>query len=198
MSKANFFTTLRIVFAPVFFIMYFFPIWTGSGTIVSAWILFPFFLFMEFTDFLDGFFARKENNVSDFGKLFDPFADVLANLTVLLVFVIDGYLPAVLFLIILYREMAIMFVRMLASRKGVTIAARKGGKLKTVLYIVAAGYSLLCETFIRLGYLVFDSFSWITPVGFVLYCLAVLVSIISFVDYLAHFGVLLKSAEKNV
>lgn len=151
MSVANFYSVLRIILAPVFFILFFLPQWAGVGTVLTAWVLFPLFVFMEFTDFLDGYYARKHNQVSDFGKLFDPFADVLANLTVLFSFVLSGYLPSLLFIVILYREMGIMFVRMLASRKGVAIGARKGGKLKTVLYIVAAGFSLLIESALRLG-----------------------------------------------
>ena len=113
MKLPNFFTALRIVLAPVFFLIYSIPLWTGFGSVPSVFILIPLFVFMEFTDFLDGYYARRLGLVSDFGKLFDPFGDVLANLTVLFAFVLSGYLPALLFLVILYREMGIMFVRML-------------------------------------------------------------------------------------
>lgn len=143
---------------------------------------------MEYTDYLDGFFARKYCQVSDFGKLFDPFADVLANMTVLLVFVLSGYLPAILFLIILYREMGIMFLRMLAIKKGVVIAARKGGKLKTVLYIVSAGFSLLIESLSRLGISTGSASPVLTWINLSLYFLAVLVSVLSFLDYLRYFS----------
>jgi len=122
MKIADFFTTVRIILAPVFFILFFLPTYIGFGKEASAFILFPLFVFMEFTDFLDGFFARKTKAVSDFGKLFDPFADVLANLTVLLVFVVSGYLPAFLYLIIIYREMGISFVRLLAARSEMPIS----------------------------------------------------------------------------
>ena len=195
MKLADFFTTIRIVLAPVFFILYFLPEWTGFGAQVSVFILVPLFIFMEFTDFLDGYFARKQNAVSDFGKLFDPFADVIANLTVLLSFVLSGYLPAIFFLLILYREMGINFIRMLASRRGIAIAARKGGKLKTVLYIVAGGCSLAIESAVRLG---FDLGSFYGPArmaNLFLYALAVLVSIISFIDYLFFFRSLMKGAS---
>jgi len=152
---------------------------------------------MEFTDFLDGYYARKQQLVTDFGKLFDPFADVLANLTVLFCFVLSGYFSAILFLVILYREMGIMFVRMLASRKGVAIGARKGGKLKTVLYIAAAGFSLAIESVVRLGIDTGNLMSIALPVNFALYILAVLVSVVSFIDYLVHFSSLLRDLEKK-
>jgi CDP-diacylglycerol--glycerol-3-phosphate 3-phosphatidyltransferase len=143
---------------------------------------------MEYTDYLDGFFARKYDEVSDFGKLFDPFADVLANMTVLLVFVLSGYLPAILFLIILYREMGIMFIRMLSIRKGVVIAARWGGKTKTVLYIIAAGFSLAIESLSRLGISPGLSELLLARVNLSLYIIAVIVSVFSFLEYLRYFS----------
>lgn len=197
MKMSDFFTSIRIFLAPLFFILYFFPIWIGHGAIVSVFLIVPLFIFMEFTDFLDGYYARKQNQVSDFGKIFDPFADVLANLTVLFTFVMTGYMPAVLFMLVLYREMGMMFVRSLASGKGVAIAARKGGKLKTVLYITAAGFSLALESARRVG---IDLSSIEDPAGIVnlvLYILAVVVSIVSFVDYLIHFSALLRHSGEN-
>jgi CDP-diacylglycerol--glycerol-3-phosphate 3-phosphatidyltransferase len=197
MKLANFFTAVRIALAPIFFVIFFFPMWTGFGAPLSVFILIPLFIFMEFTDFLDGYFARKQKSVSDFGKLFDPFADVLANLTVLFAFVLSGYLPAILFLVILYRELAISFIRMLASRSGVAIAARKGGKTKTVFYIIAAGFSLAIEASIRLG---FDLGNLADPARYVnlgLYVIAVVLSVFSFIDYLVHFSSVLRKTEKK-
>ncbi len=198
MRLADFFTALRIALAPVFFLVFFLPVWTGAGSAASVFVLIPLFVFMEFTDFLDGYYARKLGQVSDFGKLFDPFGDVLANLTVLLAFVLSGYLPVVLFLVILYREMGIMFVRMLASRQGVAIGARKGGKTKTVLYIVAAGFSLAIESGIRLGLLgngLLEALHW---ANLAFYGLAVVASVLSFIDYLVNFSHVLRGSEGNL
>jgi len=198
MRTADFFTASRIFLAPFFFLLFFLPEWTGYGSLLSVFILVPLFIFMEFTDFLDGYFARKQNSVSDFGKLFDPFADVLTNMTVLLCFVISGYLPSILFVVILYREMGIMFVRMLASRNGVVIAARKGGKAKTVLYIVAAGFSLAIESGLRLALLPSGSVPALRWINLGLYVLAVILSVASFVDYLVHFSSSLRDSGKKV
>lgn len=197
MKLADFFTTIRIILAPIFFLLFFFPEWSGYGAQLSVYILIPLFAFMEFTDFLDGYYARKQKQVTDFGKLFDPFADVLANLTVLFCFVLSGYFPAFLFLILLYREMGILFIRMMASRKGVTIGARKGGKLKTVLYIVAAGYSLALESCVRLGLNLGSLMVPATMINLALYILAVLVAVLSFIDYIVHFSSLLRSSKEK-
>ena len=188
MSSANAFTAVRIILAPLFFVLFFLPDQIGFGMQASVFILVPLFLFMEYTDYLDGFFARKYDEVSDFGKLFDPFADVLANMTVLLVFVLSGYLPAILFLIILYREMGIMFIRMLSIRKGVVIAARWGGKTKTVLYIISAGFSLAIESLARLDVSVGLSELLLARVNLSLYIIAVIVSVFSFLEYLRYFS----------
>lgn len=200
MKRADFFTALRIALAPLFFICYFFPAWTGIGQVVSVWVLIPLFSFMEFTDYLDGYYARKLNQVSDFGKLFDPFADVLANITVLFSFMLTGYLFKVFFLLILYREMGMLFVRMIASRNGVSIGARFSGKFKTVLYITGGAISLTLESIARLNISELDAFmSSSMPVlriiNHIVYLLAVTLSISSFIDYLMAYSSVLKKSQ---
>lgn len=198
MKTSNFFTFLRLVLAPFFFVVFFLPQWLGTGYAVSVYVLIPLFIFMEFTDFLDGYFARKKNEVSDFGKVFDPFADVLANLTVLFSFVLTGYMPAFLFLIVLFREVSITFIRMLASQKGLAIAARKGGKAKTVLYIISGGFSLALESTKRLQLVLPETlFTTLFSIGLVLYSLAVVASVASFIDYYIHFYKVFKEPSKK-
>lgn len=197
MKLSDFFTSVRIFLAPVFFFLFFFPEWTGYGAEISIYLIVPLFIFMEFTDYLDGYYARKQNVVTEFGKLFDPFADVLANLTVLFCFVLSGYLSSILFLVILYREMGIMFLRMLASGKGVTIGARKGGKAKTVLYIVAAGFSLAIESALRLGIDSGGLMPAARAINFSLYVIAVIASVLSFLDYLMHFTSVVRDSKKT-
>jgi len=197
MKLSDFYTSVRIFLAPLFFILFFLPGMIGFGSVASVYILIPLFVFMEFTDYLDGYYARKHNQVSDFGKLFDPFADVLANLTVMFCFVLTGYMPAILFLLVVYREMGIMFVRMLAARQGVAIGARRGGKAKTVLYIVAAGFSLAIESTLRLGIGLAGYESAFRTVNLALYILAVLAALVSFADYLFHFSALLRKSSES-
>lgn len=150
-------------------------------------IIIPLFIYMEFTDFLDGFYARKLKQVSDFGKLFDPFADVVANLTVLLAFMLTGFVPIPIFIIILYRELSILFLRMLARGNGITIAAKKGGKLKTVCYIFAEGFTLLIELLAAFSLVTPARIGMLTAVNKILYGLAAVLSIVSFFDYLLSY-----------
>ena len=177
MNIANFFTATRMVAAPLFICIYYLPQYVGISEQTVLLILIPLFIYMEFTDFLDGYYARKLKQVSDFGKLFDPFADVFANLTVLLAFMLSGYVPLPVFIIILYRELNILFLRMLARGYGITIGAKKGGKTKTVCYILAEGFTLAEKS-------VTDTMIIINKV---IYWIAALLSVGSFIDYLVSY-----------
>lgn len=192
MKIADIFTLTRIILAPVFLVIYFIPLWFGVGEVASVWILIPLIIFAEFTDFLDGYFARKNNQVSDFGKLFDPFADVLLHLTVFFCYTLSGYVTPFILLLFVYREFGMLFVRLLAAKKGIAIGARKGGKFKTVIYVVAGFFSLFLESARRLGFVLPESLMY---VGYGFYILGLLASYISFIDYLVHFIPVIKKEK---
>lgn len=192
MKLSNKFTLCRALFAPLFFALYHLPLWlhSPSAAKLSAFVMLPLLALAEFTDYLDGYYARKRGEVSDFGKIFDPFADVILNLTVFVCAFSSiksvPYMPAALFILILYREFAMMFLRLTASVRGITIAARKGGKLKTVFYIVSGFAMLGSESALRLG---FDGayMAAVRPALFAMFALCALLSYVSFADYVIHF-----------
>ena len=203
MKTSNKFTLARIILAPVFFILFFLPEWlklpAGSlASVMSVCILIPLLAFAEFTDFLDGHFARKHNEVSDFGKMFDPFADVFLHLSTFTCFVFAGYMPPVFYILILYREFSQNFLRMVAAKQGTAIAARKGGKLKTVMYVVACFLSLVQVALVRTNLAAVWQLDMklFYVIGVCVYALCVVLSYISFIDYLRHFGKILKEAAK--
>ncbi|MBO4533614.1 MAG: CDP-diacylglycerol--glycerol-3-phosphate 3-phosphatidyltransferase [Treponema sp.] len=196
MKTSNKFTLTRIIFAPVFFILYFIPVWTGAFTKLSLIIAIPLLCFAEFTDYLDGHYARKHNEVSDFGKIFDPFADVILHMTTFFCLITSvkeglGYTPRFIFILIMYREMGQTFLRMVAAKQGIAIAARKGGKLKTVVYVVSGFYALFLELLVRLE-LVPDCFGVLKIVATVLFVISLVLSYASFIDYIVHFGKTIK------
>ncbi|MDR0323617.1 MAG: CDP-diacylglycerol--glycerol-3-phosphate 3-phosphatidyltransferase [Treponema sp.] len=196
MGLANKLTFSRIILAPVFFIIYllpeFFPLWFVHGAAWTVPVLWFIFIVSEVTDLLDGLAARKLNETSDFGKFFDPFADTLLQITCFLCFVIDGIFPAILFLLIIYREFGILFLRNLLLRKGIVLGARMSGKVKTVSYIIAAGAALLFASFQRLS--VFEFLLPYFRIGAnIIFIISVIISIISFFDYLKVF----MAKEKN-
>lgn len=197
MRTADVFTLVRIIAAPVFIFVYFLPQIFGSTpivNIVSVCIIVPLILFAEFTDYLDGHYARKHNVVSDFGKLFDPFADVILHLTTFFCYTISGYIWPFVILLFVYREFGQLFLRMIAAKKGVAIAARKGGKFKTVLYIVAGFYSLFLECCFRCG-LELPQFNIWLYCGYGLYIAGLIASYASFIDYLVHFLPIIKKDD---
>ena len=195
MKLSNKFTLSRILLAPVFFILYFVPIWFGKFNELSMIIAIPLLAFMEFTDYLDGHYARKHNEVSDFGKLFDPFADVMVHLSTFVCFLFSvtgkGYMSPLILILILYREMSMTFIRMIATKKGIAIAARKGGKFKTVMYVVAGFYALFLETLVRFN-VQLECFDVLRVVCTCLFVICLICSYASFIDYLKHFGKVIK------
>ena len=203
MSLANKLTFFRLILAPVFFLFYclpeFFPSLFVNGEAWTVPVLWLIFIVSEITDLLDGMAARKRNEVSDFGKLFDPFADTLMQITCFLCFVKSGIFPALLFLLVIYREFCILFVRNLMLKKGVALGARLGGKIKTVTYIIAGCAALLTVSLQRLTpSLVSDEFSsrflpFFKTGALVIFIISVVISLISFFDYLSVYRKAAKS-----
>jgi len=202
MKIANILTFCRVFCAPVFFVLYSLPIWLPESPIFaefSVHFMIPLLLLAEFTDYLDGKFARDNNQVSNFGKIFDPFADVFLNLTVFFCLTMSAYMPPVVFLLIVYREISITFIRLVAMQKGVAIGARKGGKIKTVLYIVSGFFALFVESALRLGlfnndYFIFKNFK---TISLALFIICLIVSYVSFADYFINFRSILVSKDKT-
>ncbi|MDR0562856.1 MAG: CDP-diacylglycerol--glycerol-3-phosphate 3-phosphatidyltransferase [Spirochaetaceae bacterium] len=191
MTLADKVTALRLFLAPFFFIVYAAPLfqmpaWASAFSGDARWtvpVLWVLFILSEITDLLDGKIARSRREVSDFGKLFDPFADVMVRITYFLCFVIDGILPALLFLAVLYRELGIQFLRNLMMKKNVVMGARWGGKVKAVAYMIAGAVGLLAASVKR-----FEVEGALFPIlrtsAAVIFGISVILSITSFMDYL--------------
>jgi CDP-diacylglycerol--glycerol-3-phosphate 3-phosphatidyltransferase len=190
MTLANTLTFLRVVLSPLFFVIYlaphFFSLWfphprSAAWTIPILWII---FIVSEITDMLDGMAARKRGETSDFGKLFDPFADTLMQITIFLCFVIDRVFPSALFLLVLYREFSILFIRNLMLKKGIAMGARISGKIKTVTYIIAGAAALLSVSLQRLA--VLQTLTPLVKTGArIIFFISVILSLVSFFDYLS-------------
>jgi CDP-diacylglycerol--glycerol-3-phosphate 3-phosphatidyltransferase len=185
MKLADKVTSLRIILAPVFFVIYLLPQLFPSTSFGLVWtvpVLWGLFIGSEITDMLDGMIARKRGEVSDFGKFFDPFADTLVQVTYFFCFVIDGILPSILFLAVLYREFSILFIRNLMLRKGVAMGARMGGKIKTLTYILAGAFALLASSVDRLG-LNSGLYRILCTISVTIFIISVIISFLSFFDY---------------
>ena len=184
MNTANKVTSLRFVLSPVFFFFAYLPYWTaGRFGLLSVVVLWTVFVLVELSDMVDGAIARSQGIVSDLGKLLDPFADVVSRLTYFIVFAAFNIMPVWMFTLIMYREVGIIFVRMMMIRDGVALAARKGGKLKAVMYAVSTGFGLLMLMHLRLQNL-HGFMPWLPWVTIGAFGVSVLLAWGSFVDYL--------------
>lgn len=96
------------------------------------------------TDWLDGWLARRWNLITDFGKLMDPLADKILVTAALLYLLQIGRIPLWMAVVMVSREFLITGLRLIASSKGVVIAADKAGKHKTISQLTAILTALFC------------------------------------------------------
>ena len=176
MNLPNKLTVIRIILIPVFVAAYFITA-LPYNYLISAII----FAVAAFTDFLDGYIARKYNLVTDFGKFLDPVADkvlVAAALIIMLVVPKNGaaILPAycaIFVAVILARELIISGFRMVAAAKGKVLAADKAGKIKTFVQDIAICVLLVGAQF-QAGL-----YTTVNIIGLIALCVATLLTVIS-------------------
>lgn len=125
--SANLLTALRLPLAPV--AVGFLVTRTTWGTVVAAILA----LFLELTDILDGRIARSYRQVTDFGKLFDPFSDAFCRFTLFLGLYEIGVADLWMIVLIFWRDSTISFIRTVSAVRNVVLAARWSGKVKAVV-----------------------------------------------------------------
>ena len=145
MNLPNKLTVLRIVLVAVFMLFLF------SQGVMAKMLALVTFLAASLTDFLDGYIAKKNNMITDFGKLMDPIADKILILAAFLAFVEMELAPAWMVVIIIFREVTITGLRISALTKGKVIAADDGGKHKMVSQVFAVSAVLIFLIFREAG-----------------------------------------------
>lgn len=187
MNLPNKITVARMLLIPIMIIvpyLGFNNILFGSVTI-GSFITLIIFLIASFTDFLDGYLARKNNLVTTFGKFLDPIADKLLVLSALIMLVEQGIIPGWIPIIIAAREFIVSGIRMLAAGDGKVIAASWYGKVKTVSQMVAISLAFLStNTFMQFTSVEMGTGTLILNILMSLAMIvAVLTTILSGVDY---------------
>jgi CDP-diacylglycerol--glycerol-3-phosphate 3-phosphatidyltransferase len=190
MNLPNKLTTLRMVAVLAFVIIALFP-WNGiqspdSNDFLKTWItasndnfkitwvritLVSIFALGSFTDFLDGYIARKYNLVTTYGKFMDPIADKLLVNSTLIVLAFWNIVPVGCVLIMILRDIFVDSIRMVVISNGKVVAANKFGKAKTVLQMVGLIVVFITPFFTEL------------PIGQIIIYLAAAVSLFSGVIY---------------
>ena len=137
MTTATKLTLLRIVLIPVFLLVLY---WGFPG---SNWVALLIFILASLTDTLDGYVARKYNQVSNMGKFLDPLADKVLVAAAMCWFVGAGQMWAWVLAAVLLREFAVSGLRLVAVEQGQVIAAAWSGKVKTASTMVCICFLLV-------------------------------------------------------
>lgn len=139
MNLPNKLTIFRIILVPIMVIIPFLGITGTISGIPISWIIIDLiFILASITDKLDGYLARRNNQITTFGKFLDPLADKILVLAAMTMLVEMTKLPAWIPIIVLTREFMVSGYRLVAVEKGgKVIAASKWGKLKTVTQMIA-------------------------------------------------------------
>ena len=177
MNLPNKLTLFRVILIPFFVLFMLVDI-----TAYDKWIALSIFIVASLTDLLDGKIARKYNLVTNFGKFMDPLADKLRVCSALICFVDLGYVNAVIIIIIIAREFIISGFRLVASDNGLVLAASYWGKLKTTAQMI------MCILLI-----LHLDFAWYSILEQVFIWLALILTVVSLVDYIVKNRSVLKA-----
>lgn len=143
MNVPNKITLSRVCLIPIFILILSIPLNWGEWDIgtttlpISHFVGAVLFTIAASTDWLDGYYARKYNLITNFGKFLDPLADKLLVSAALILLVELQLAPAWIVIIIISREFAVTGLRLVASGEGIVLAASNMGKTKTAAQIVA-------------------------------------------------------------
>jgi len=124
---ANAITAVRILLCPVFILCFLY------GNPVGKLTAFVIACVFEITDMVDGYIARSRREVSDIGKLLDPFADSISRFSVFLCLLAERYVPVWMVALVFYRDALVSYLRVGAARFAVVMAARSSGKIKAIV-----------------------------------------------------------------
>lgn len=169
MNLPNRLTVLRVIMVP-FFVLF---MLTDIGGAANKWIALVIFCAASLTDMLDGKIARARNLVTNFGKFMDPLADKLLVCSAMICLITTGQLAAWIVIIIIAREFIISGFRLVAADSGIVIAASYWGKFKTVAQMA------------MVIVLIADFGGVFTMIGNVLIWAALVLTVVSLIDYVA-------------
>jgi len=169
MNLPNKLTVMRVILIPFFVAALLYDNGSSQTMRIVANVI---FIVASLTDFFDGKIARKYNLVTNFGKFMDPLADKLLVCSALICLIQLGQLPAWVVIIIISREFIISGFRLVAADNGIVIAASYWGKFKTTFQMIAV-------------ILMIFNIPALATVTMIMLVIAVVLTVISLVDYVA-------------
>lgn len=158
------------------------PLGFGAGLLLvdaaspkELWLPLSLMVIAELTDGLDGWVARRFNQVSPAGKLIDPLSDSIYRLSIFSAFVVTAWLPLWMFWIFMVRDICVSYVRLIALQRGTTLSARLSGKLKAIIQAIVQILAVCSVMVFGVGAI--DYVAW-------MFAIAAAVTIYSLLDYL--------------
>lgn len=180
MNIPNRITLSRIFLIPVFILLLTLPLDWGFWTIgttelpIVDFVAAMIFIFASGTDWVDGYYARKHNLVTNLGKFLDPMADKLLVAAAFILLIEMNLAPAWIVILIISREFAVTGLRLVAAGEGIVLAAGKMGKWKTTFQLVSIALLLLHDfPFSYIGF----------PAGKITLYIALILTVVSGIDY---------------
>ncbi|MDR1437483.1 MAG: CDP-diacylglycerol--glycerol-3-phosphate 3-phosphatidyltransferase [Puniceicoccales bacterium] len=141
MNLPNLITLIRFPLLFIIALLLYFP-FVGSRSLA-----FLLYLASGFSDWLDGYIARRCDMVSNFGKFMDALSDKILMLGLFIVLLVIGILPSIFVFLILFvlgREFFVTGIRLVAASRNIIISAERSGKIKTIIQMISVG-SLICS-----------------------------------------------------
>ena len=167
---------LTPVFVACFYIPVGFRLYLAAGVFIVAYL----------TDILDGSIARRQNIVTDFGKLMDPIADKILTGAAMIMLTAEGMLSPIATILTISREFVISGFRAVSAGKNVVIAAGKLGKLKTLTQCIGISAMLLGNPLFGM---------WGIPFDQILIWISVALAVWSCLEYIVKNGEVLKEKK---
>lgn len=182
MSIPIYLTLIRILLSPVFLFVYLYADKIGLHGVVLPYVLLGLLSISELTDIFDGFFARRQNKVTDLGKVLDPMADSIFRISVFFTFT-QGIvqLPLMLVFVFFIRDSLISTLRTLCALTGVALAARMSGKIKAVVQAVSVYLILLLMVSYYVGWTKLEDFH---QMSLYITSVAALYTVVSGIEYI--------------
>lgn len=165
-----------ILIFPFYLVNFSFPQYEFMGIYIKLEYIIAgiIFIIASLTDFLDGYLARRNNQVTDLGKMLDAIADKALVNSALIILAYKGFIPVVIPVIIIFRDTIVDAIKMQASSKGKVVAAIKTGKIKTASMMVGVTLTF----FYNLPFEIWN----IRVADFLIY-FATIMAIISMIEY---------------
>lgn len=187
-------TLVRVALAPVFLILFYIANNTENFVLKNFIIilLWVFFVIMELSDLFDGMAARRLKQTSDLGKLFDPFADSFSRITYFFCFLLAGIMNFWMFIIILYRDLIVSFLRQYLSTRNLVMGAKWSGKIKAWIY-AAGGICGIFYFSVKKLLIFVEQHVIINIVSQSVFGMCTVIALVSLLDYLIFF---VKNAKK--